>query len=177
MTLSFWFVRSLFCLCVCCCYVVLLCASLLPPYSRFDCDHLCKAWETPICRDSSQQDTDIRKTTVTLMFDFWVTWEEWSATLDQRRSPQCRVGIDWTTVKIVVPYPFYLLRLLSSWVLYSLAILFLSLIPILKEQSSEEFFFILSSHTNLVLVLTNTYYKPSLCCLELILQDRLFTPL
>jgi hypothetical protein len=27
----------------------------------------------------------------------------------------------------------------------------------------------LSSRPNLVLVLTNTYYKPSLCCLELIL--------
>jgi hypothetical protein len=28
----------------------------------------------------------------------------------------------------------------------------------------------------MVLVLTNTFYKPSLCCLELILHDHIFTP-
>jgi hypothetical protein len=74
-----------------------------------------------------------------------------------------------------VSCPFYLLQLLSSWVLYSLALLLLSLILILKVQSSEEFS-LLSSHPNLVLVFTNIYYKPSLYCLELILQDHLFTP-
>jgi hypothetical protein len=40
---------------------------------------------------------------------------------------------------------------------YSLMILLLSLILILKEQSSEEFSFLLSSHPNLVLVLTNIF--------------------
>jgi hypothetical protein len=58
----------------------------------------------------------------------------------------------------------------------SLPILLLCLILILKEQSSEEFSFLLSCHPNLVLVLTNTLYKPSLCCLELISQDHLFNP-
>jgi hypothetical protein len=72
---------------------------------------------------------------------------------------------------------FWLLLSLCSRVLHSLAILLLSLILILKEQSSEKFLLLLSSHPNLVLVLTNTYYKQSLCCLELNLQGRLFTPL
>jgi hypothetical protein len=59
---------------------------------------------------------------------------------------------------------------------YSLAILLLSLILILKEKSSEEFSFLLSSHPNLLLVLTNTFYKLNSNCLELISQDHLFTP-
>jgi hypothetical protein len=114
-----WFVRERFerflscnsyhfdscALCVCVHDVVALCScvcfySLL--YSDFDCNHLCKAWETPICGDSSQHDIDIRKTTVALKFDLWITWERLSATLGQRRSPQHGVGIGRTTVKIVV---------------------------------------------------------------------------
>jgi hypothetical protein len=100
-----------------------------------------------------------------------------SGTIDQRRSPQCGVGIGGTTVKIIMSlvhftYCDYSLLEFS----FSLAILILSLILILKEKPSEEFSFILSSHPNLVLVLTNTFYKPSLCCLELISQDYLFTP-
>jgi hypothetical protein len=71
--------------------------------------------------------------------------------------------------------PFYILRLLLLVFSYSLAILLLSFILMLKEQSSERFSFLLSSHPNLVLILTNTFYKPSLCCLELILQYHLFT--
>jgi hypothetical protein len=59
---------------------------------------------------------------------------------------------------------------------YSFVILLLSLIFILKKQSSEDSLFLISSHPNMVLVLTNTFYKPSLCCLELVLQDHLFTP-
>jgi hypothetical protein len=34
----------------------------------------------------------------------------------------------------------------------------------------------ISTHNNLVLALTNTHYKPSLCCLELIFDNHLFTP-
>jgi hypothetical protein len=49
---------------------------------------------------------------------------------------------------------------------YLLALLFLSLIHILKEQSSEEFSSLYSYH--LGFNPTNIYYKPSLCCLELI---------
>jgi hypothetical protein len=86
-------------------------------------------------------------------------------------------SIGRTTVKIVVSlvyftYCDYCLLEFS----YSLGILLLSLILILKDQSSEEFSFLLSSHPNLVLILSNTYYRPNLCCLELVLQDRLFTP-
>jgi hypothetical protein len=52
---------------------------------------------------------------------------------------------------------------------YLLVLLLLSLIHISNEQSSEEFFALsISTHTNLVLAFTNTHYKPSLCCLELI---------
>jgi hypothetical protein len=50
--------------------------------------------------------------------------------------------------------------------IYSLALLFLSSIHILKEQSSEEFSPLYSYH--LGFDLTNIYYKPSLCCLYLI---------
>jgi hypothetical protein len=74
----------------------------LSPYSGFNYNHLCKAWEAPIFGDSSQQDIDIWKTSVALKFDLWITWDGLSATLDQRRSPQRGVGIGWTTVKIVV---------------------------------------------------------------------------
>jgi hypothetical protein len=100
-----------------------------------------------------------------------------SATLNRRRSPQRGVGIERITVKIIVSlvhfnYCDYCLLEFS----YSLVILLLSLIFILKEQSSEEFSFLLSSHHNLILVLTNTFYKPSLCYLNLVLQDHLFTP-
>jgi hypothetical protein len=168
--LSFACVRVVAVLCSCVCLYS-------PPYSSFDYNHLCKAWKTPICGDSSQQDIDIRNTIVSLKFDLWITWVGLSATLDQRRSPQRGVGIGRTTVKKhCVSCLFYLLWLLSSRVLYSLVILLLSLILILKEQSSEEFSWFLSSHPNLVLVFTNTYYKPTLCCLELILQYHLFTP-
>jgi hypothetical protein len=126
---------------------------------------------------SHNWDIDIRKTTMTLKFDLWITWEWLSANLDQRRSSQHGVGIGRTTVKNVVSlinftYFYYYIIEFS----YSLVILLLSLILILKEQSSEEFSFLLSSHHNLILVLTNTFYKPSLCCLELVLQGHLFTP-
>jgi hypothetical protein len=85
-----------------------------------------------------------------------------SATLDQRRSSQHGVGIDQSMIKITVSlvhftYCDYCFLEFS----YSLAILLLSLILIFKEQSSEEFFFLLSSHPNLVLGLTNIFYKPS----------------
>jgi hypothetical protein len=51
-----------------------------------------------------------------------------------------------------------------------------SIILILKEQAREESFLYLSTHTNLVLLLTNTHYKPSLCCLELIFAGSLIHP-
>jgi hypothetical protein len=40
------------------------------PYSEFDCDHLCKACETPIYGDSSQRYIDIRKTIMHSSFIF-----------------------------------------------------------------------------------------------------------
>ena len=53
---------------------------------------------------------------------------------------------------------------------YSLVLLFLSLIHILKEQSSEEFSSSLYLYSyQLGFDSTNIYYKPSLSCLELII--------
>jgi hypothetical protein len=49
---------------------------------------------------------------------------------------------------------------------YSVVLLFLSSIHILKEQSSEELSYLYSYH--LGFNPTNIYYKPSLCCLDLI---------
>jgi hypothetical protein len=86
---------------------VLVCVFYSPPYSKFGCNHLCKVGETLICWDFSQQDIDIRKTSVALKFDIWITWEGLSATLNQRRSPQRRVGIGRTTVKIVVSLVYF----------------------------------------------------------------------
>jgi hypothetical protein len=133
-------VRSLFALV---CALLLCCALmrvLLPSLPRFYCNQLCKTWETPSCGDSSQSDFSIRKIYVALNFDLWITWEGLSSTLDQRMSLHRGVGIGQTIVKLLCILSIYFLRLLSSWVLYSLAILLLSLILILKEQSSEEFF-------------------------------------
>jgi hypothetical protein len=101
-TLSFCFVRSLFYLCVLLLRCALACVSTPVFTLVFYSNHLCKVWETPICGDSLQRDIDIRKTDVVLKFDLWITWEELSASLDQRRSPQRGVGIGWTTVKITV---------------------------------------------------------------------------
>jgi hypothetical protein len=50
--------------------------------------------------------------------------------------------------------------------IYSLALLFLSSIHIVKEQSNEEFSPLYPYH--LGFDLTNIYYKPSLCCLDFI---------
>jgi hypothetical protein len=97
--------------------IVFLCVFLLPFLLYFDCKHLCKAWETPIYGDSSQPGIDIRKTTVVLKFDLWITWDGLSATLDRRWSPQCGVGINRTTrYNHRVSCLFTLLQLSSSWV-------------------------------------------------------------
>jgi hypothetical protein len=74
-----------------------------------------------------------------------------SATLDQKRSPQRGVGIGQTTGKIIVSLVhFTLLRLvfLSSHIYFITP----SLILILREQSSEEFSSIFSSHSNMILI-------------------------
>jgi hypothetical protein len=102
-TLSFWFLHSLLGLCACCwCDCVLVCVFLLPSLLHFDCKQLCKAWETPVCGDSSQRDCWYKEDIVALKFDLWITWEGLNATLDLRRSPQHGVSIRQTTVKIVV---------------------------------------------------------------------------
>jgi hypothetical protein len=146
--LELWLCRFYSCalLFACVRVVVALCTCVRlysPPYSGFDCNHLCKAWGTLICEDSSQRDIDIRKTIVALKFDLWITWEGLSATLDQRRSPQRGVGIGRTTVKIamsLVHFTYCVCCLLE--LSYSVVILLLSLVLILKEQSSEEFSFL-----------------------------------
>jgi hypothetical protein len=101
-----------------------------------------------------------------------------SATLDQRRSPQ-RGGRLWRNLgkNHRVFCLFSLLRLLSFLVLIFTCDIAPSLIIILREQSSEEFIFLSSSHPNLVLVCTNTFIRPNLCCLKYFSHDHLFTPL
>jgi hypothetical protein len=60
----------------------------------------------------------------------------------------------------------------------SLVLLFLSLIHISKEQSSEEILsFSTSIHHDLVLAFTNICYKPSLSYLELIIAGSPIHPL
>jgi hypothetical protein len=61
---------------------------------------------------------------------------------------------------------------------YSLALLFISLIHILKEQSREEFSSLTRYSYQLDFNPSNTYYEPSLSCLELIIARSLIhTPL
>jgi hypothetical protein len=104
------------------CVVLLqLCSCLcfyLPPYSIFDCDQLCKVWETPICGDSSQLGNWYKE-------DNCVTQVLY---LDHLRGVECnpwpkKVTTTWSKhwpnhgKNRCVSYPFYLLRLLSYWVL------------------------------------------------------------
>jgi hypothetical protein len=90
---------SLVCVLLLCCALVCVSTPILTPILSVI---NYKVWETLICGDSSQRDFGIRKISVALKFDLWITWEGLSATLDQRRSPQRGVAINRTTVKIVV---------------------------------------------------------------------------
>jgi hypothetical protein len=139
------------------------------PYFRFYFDQLCKAWETLICGDSSK-------------LGYWYKEDNcgtqvWS--LGHLRGVECNpwpteLTTTWSRhwpnhdknslYFVHFTYCYYYLLEFS----YSLVIFPLSLILILMEQSSEEFSFLLSSHPNLALVLTNKFYKPSLCCLVLV---------
>jgi hypothetical protein len=64
---------------------------------------------------------------------------------------------------------FTLLRFLSFLVLKFTCDIAPSLILTLREQSSEEFSSIFSSHPNLVLIHSNSFIRPSLCCLGQVL--------
>jgi hypothetical protein len=107
------FLRSCLCIsCVCCCGLLLRVCSFSLLYSGFDCDHLVRLWETPICGDPSQTGLWYKEETMALKFDFWITWEELIATLVRRRTPQ-RGGRLWPNheIKIVVSIvPITLLR-------------------------------------------------------------------
>jgi hypothetical protein len=52
---------------------VLLCALLLPPYSCVDRDHLCKGERLQFVEIPHKRDYTIRKITVVLKFDLWIT--------------------------------------------------------------------------------------------------------
>jgi hypothetical protein len=81
------------------------------------------------------------------------------------------------------------IKIVVSLVLYFIAIFFLSkfstspcdialsIIHILKEQSSEEDFSLPSLYSSLVLAYTNFIFRPSLGCFKSFLHDYLFTPL
>jgi hypothetical protein len=73
--------------------------------------------------------------------------------------PRHKITVSLVHLSIVI---VFLHRVLT----YSLALLFLSSIHILKEQPSEEFSSLYSYH--LGFNPTHIYYKPSLCCLDLI---------
>ena len=145
------------------CVVLLLLCSCVCLYSlltlMLDCDQLCKAWETPICGDSSQPGTwykeDIHGTQV------------WS--LDHLRGVECNpwpkeVTTMWSRhwpnhgkkSPCLIVHLLYCDCCLLEFS-YSLGILLLSLIHISKEQSSEEFSFPLLSHPNLALFLSNSF--------------------
>jgi hypothetical protein len=95
--------RSIFShLCVLLLRCALMCVFYSLPYSCFDCDQLCKAWETPVCGDSSQ-------------LGYWYKEDNsgtqvWSS--DHLRGVECNpwpkevntrgVGIGWTMVKIAM---------------------------------------------------------------------------
>ena len=138
-----------------CCAIV--CALYSISYFCFDCDQLCKAWETPICGDSSQ-------------LGYWYKEENrdtqiWS--LDHFRGVECNPWPKEFTINLsrhwlnhdknrCVSCPFYSLRSLSSCVLILTCNIAPKLVLILKEQSSEEFSFLLP-YSNLVSVLTNIF--------------------
>jgi hypothetical protein len=80
--LSFWFMRSLLCLCVwCCCNCAPVCVStsiLTPDLILINCVRRERLHFVEIPHNC---DIDIRKTTVVLKFDLRITWEGLSATL------------------------------------------------------------------------------------------------
>jgi hypothetical protein len=130
----------------------LFCVFLIPLTLVFDWDQLCKARETTNCGDSSQRkklDIKNRGTQV------------WS--LDHLRGVECNPWPKEVTTTCSRHWPnhgmkssclvhFFIVIVFFHRVLtYSLVLLFLSLIHILKEHSSEEFS--TSIHINLVLVL------------------------
>jgi hypothetical protein len=83
---------------------------------------------------------------------------------------------DKITVSLV--YFFIVIVFLHRVFTYPLVFLFLSLIHILKERSSEELSSSLYLYSSqLGFGSTNTYYKPSLSCLELIFVGSPIHPL
>jgi hypothetical protein len=178
-TLSFWFLRSLLCLCAWCCYnCAFVCISTFRITPDLIVINYVRRERLQFVEIPHNWDIDIRKTIVALKFDLWITWEGLSETLDRWRSPQRGVGIGRTTCKNRrVSCPFYLLRLLSSWVI----IFTCNIAPMFNTHPKgaikwRVLFSPLSPHPNSFLVLTNTFYRSSLYCLELILQYHLFTP-
>jgi hypothetical protein len=128
---------------------------------------LCRAWETPACGDSSKTESKYREE--------YRDTQVWS--LDHLRGVKCNpwlkeVTTTWSRLwpnhrKIVVCIVYFTLL----WFLSSLALILHlhiapSLIHISREQSSEESIFLSFCHSNLVLIYTNIFYRPSLCCLK-----------
>jgi hypothetical protein len=101
-TLSYLFLRSFLRLCACyCCDCALVCVLYSLLTLSLIVIFLCK-----VARDSKlAENTNKRvwyKEDICGKFDFLITWEGLSTTLDQRRSPQRGIGIGRTTVYIVV---------------------------------------------------------------------------
>jgi hypothetical protein len=145
-TLSFCFLRSLLVLCACCCCDCALVCVAIPSLTLVLIEIICVRCERlQFVEIPHKRDYTIRKKTVVLKFDLWITWEGLSATLDQRRSPQrgCR---HWPNhgINRFVSLSIYFIAIIvlpSSLLHFNIA---LSLILTLWEQLSEEVLFLLS---------------------------------
>jgi hypothetical protein len=162
--------------CVCCCdSISRVCVLLFPLTLVFIWDHLCKAWDTPNCGDSSQRDIVEIKRTVVFKLIFGSLERGWVQP-SSVGTPQRGLGkySTWQNhgIKITVSLVFTLLRFSLSHFTY---IIDISSILTMWKQLSEELFSSLSIHMDLALVISNPILD-QVCFVELFLKDHLFTP-
>jgi hypothetical protein len=81
----------------CCCDSSLVSGSFSPLLLCFSCDQHCKGEMLQLVEIPHKRETSLRKKTLVLKFDRWITWEGLSAILGRRRSPQRGVDIGRTT--------------------------------------------------------------------------------
>jgi hypothetical protein len=151
--------------------IVLLCAcSYSLPYSSFDCVHLCKAWETPTCEDSSQTVSIYKE-------DIWGT-QVWC--LDHLRGVECNPWPKEVTTTCSRHWSNHGQNCYVSFLYWDYCVLELSyslgillLVRAIKWRVLISLFYTLK----LGFIYSNPYYRPSLCCFEQNLQDHLFTTL
>jgi hypothetical protein len=142
------------------------CVCTLLPYTKFDCDHLCKGMrsskllEIPHKRVLRYKKENCGTQVWYLDHLRWVECNPWSKEV----TTTWRYALAEPRENSMSLVHFTLLQFLSSLVLNSTCDIAPSLIHTIREQSSEEFIFLSSSHPNLVLAFSNTFIRPSLCC-------------